>query len=165
MHEHVDKRPMPGVLKHQFVFKIVENRLYERAFAQKNFLFERHQNIFHRAFYPRDYFQSSSHQTKKQILADVTFVRKQKSLHVCCHLRHHRPIVHVAFRKFRVHQISFVIDNYVQFKTEKPTFRRFPSLCESFENFVPVNSLRMAHVQGCRIDICNFASFPQSTAK
>ena len=34
MHEHVDKRPVPGVFEYQFVLKIVENRLYERAFAQ-----------------------------------------------------------------------------------------------------------------------------------
>ena len=38
VHEHVDKRPVPGVFEHQFVFEIVENRLYERAFAQKDFL-------------------------------------------------------------------------------------------------------------------------------
>ncbi len=76
MHEYVDKRSMSEMLEHEFVFEVVENRLDERAFAQKNFLLERHQNIFHGAFYPRDYFQSPSHQTKKQIFADVTFVRK-----------------------------------------------------------------------------------------
>ena len=103
MHEHVDKRPVPEVLQHEFIFEIIENCLYERAFAQKNFLLERHQNIFHRALYPRDYFQSPSHQTKKQIFADVAFVCKQKSLHVYCHLRHYQPIVDVSFRKFCVH--------------------------------------------------------------
>ena len=42
MHEYVDKRPVPEVLEHQFVFEIVENRFYERAFTQKDFLFEQH---------------------------------------------------------------------------------------------------------------------------
>ena len=101
MHKHVDKKPVSGVFEHEFVFEIIENSLDERAFTQKDFLFERHQNIFHRALYSRDYFQSSNHQTKKQILADVAFVRK--SFHVCCHLRHYRPIIHIAFREFRVH--------------------------------------------------------------
>ena len=47
VHEHVDKRPVSGVFEHEFVFEIIENRLDERAFTQKDFLFERHQNIFH----------------------------------------------------------------------------------------------------------------------
>ncbi len=37
MHEYVDKRSMPEVFKHEFVFEVVENRLDERAFAQKIF--------------------------------------------------------------------------------------------------------------------------------
>lgn len=40
MHEHVDKRPVPGVFEHEFIFEIIENRLDERAFVQKDFLLE-----------------------------------------------------------------------------------------------------------------------------
>lgn len=44
MYKHIDKRPMSGVFEHQFVLKIVENRLYERALAQKDFLRDRKKN-------------------------------------------------------------------------------------------------------------------------
>ena len=102
MHKHVYKGSMLEVFEHEFVFEVVENPLDERAFEQKNFLLERQQNVFHGAFNSRNYFQSSRHQAKKQIFADITPL-SERSFHICCHLRRYRPIVRVAFRKFCVH--------------------------------------------------------------
>lgn len=61
--------------EHEF-FEKVKNYLNEKVFTQKDFLFERHQDISPCALNACDDFQTMKHQTKKQILVDIPIIRE-----------------------------------------------------------------------------------------
>ena len=61
----------------------------------------------------------------------------------------------------KVEKLSFLIANQVQFETEEPTHKAYPSLGYTFENFVNMYSLVLADTQWRAVNKAYARAFAQ----
>ena len=99
----------------------------------------------------------------KEVLADVPFITDQLTIDEVyeCFVLQRLTVINISRRYHKVEKLSFFIANQVQFETEEPTHRAFPSLGYTLENFVNMYSLVPADAQGCTVDKAYARAFSQ----
>ena len=70
-------------------------------------------------------------------------------------------VINISRRYHKVEKLSFLITNQVQFETEEPTHRAFPSLGYAFENFVNMYSSVLTDTQWCTVNKAYTRAFAQ----
>ena len=99
----------------------------------------------------------------KEVLADVTFITDQLTIDEIyeCLVLQRLTVINISRRYHKVEKLSFFIANQVQFETEEPTHRAFPSLGYTLENFVNMYSLILADTQWCTVNKAYARAFAQ----
>ena len=79
----------------------------------------------------------------KEVPADVSLVTDQLTMYELYKsvILQRLTVINISRRYHKVEKLSFLIANQVQFETEEPTHRAFPSLGYTLENFVNMYSL------------------------
>ena len=61
------------------------------------------------------------------------------------------PVICISRSEHKIEDFTFIIDYQMQFETEKPSHRTFPSLGETFKCLMNQYTLVATHTQGSRI--------------
>ena len=149
------------------VFKFIHNSLNDSAFTQQDFIRCVHQTVFHVLSQFGYQMDPVNEELFEKGFGNVSFVTKQLTVDPREQIGSGKgfSVICVSRGEYKIKNLTFVIDNEMEFKPEKPSNAAMALCCHAPKNFMGMLSLEVAGSQWSRVNkryACTVAQAPGS---
>ena len=155
---------MPGVFHLRNVLEFIIHSLNDSPLPEQQFVGNAHQRTLHVAFQLGNKLYSVHEQPLEETLAYISLIPNQLAVYefrkVLVFQR--LAVVNVTGCYHEVEQLSLLIANQMQFKSEEPAHGAFSPLRYTFEHLMDMDTLIPADTQGSAINEADTSTFPHA---
>ena len=146
--ETVDGTTMTGMLNLRNVFELIDNAFDDGRFAQKQFIDQRQQAVFHVFLEFGDELNAKCLQELfKEWLRDITAIGNQLAKQAFTKRGDGFAVIDIGRRNLASQDFTTLIDDQVELEAVKPAHGTLASFCEFGKYLVSVNAMVVTHPQ------------------
>lgn len=148
----IEGTAVTGVLNLRNVLELVGDSFNDGAFAQEQFVTERHQSVLHVGLEASDELNAVLKQLLEHRLRQIAFVAEQLAKQPLGQLGQQLDIGTMSGRQTASKQFAAVVDDQVQLEAEAPATRTAPACRQPSKDFVLMNTTIITDGDEGRVD-------------
>ena len=113
---------MASVLNLTYVLEFIAYGFNQSSFAKQDFIWKEHQGVFHVLSKFCNKVYAVNEKLFKKGLRNISFVSEELSIDFSQEIaaRKRMPVINVTRSEYKIKNLSFIVDDKMQFKSKKP---------------------------------------------